>query len=83
MRYNERIVYQNEMYPANVSNMGATDQQLVFGDVKQGRIIVRMRPEVAFRTGYFEYHEKTYLIKSNLTVNGRTILTGTESRANG
>lgn len=84
MRYDKRVIFKNDkgeiqnVVAANITNMGANQQSLVFGDVKQGRIIVRFYPAVNIRSGYFEYINKLYKITESKIINRRSIMYGVE-----
>lgn len=85
MRFNKRVTFKKndldgETLPANVNSMGARQQSLVFGDVKQERVIARFQRPVIVRTGYFIVEGKTYQITLNVTSERRTALYGVEYR---
>lgn len=49
---------------ANVTHMGAERQQVVFGDVKSNRLIVRLQRAYTDDYDYIEYAEKKYIVDS-------------------
>ncbi len=56
MRFNKRALFvknalNGETLPVNLTSMGAQQQQLVFGNVKQERVIARFLRPVIVRTG--------------------------------
>ncbi len=72
MRFNKRAFFRKndleaETLPVNLTSMGAQQQQLVFGNVKQERVIARFLRPVSVRTGYFIVDDKTYQITMNIT----------------
>ncbi len=85
MRFNKRAFFRKndleaETLPVNLTSMGAQQQQLVFGNVKQERVIARFLRPVSVRTGYFIVDDKTYQITMNITSERRTALYGVEYR---
>ncbi|MCR1891254.1 hypothetical protein NSA16_08725 [Ligilactobacillus murinus] len=83
MRFNKRAFFRKndleaETLPVNLTSMGAQQQQLVFGNVKQERVIARFLRPVSVRTGYFIVDDKTYQITMNITSERRTTLYGVE-----
>ncbi len=85
MRFNKRAFFRKndleaETLPVNLTSMGAQQQQLVFGNVKQERVIARFLRPVSVRTGYFIVDDKTYQITMNITSERRTTLYGVEFR---
>lgn len=83
MRFNKRALFRNnaldgETLPVNLTSMGAQQQQLVFGNVKQERVIAHFLRPVIVRTGYFVVNDKTYQITMNITSERRTALYGVE-----
>lgn len=83
MRFNKRALFiknalNGETLPVNVTSMGAQQQQLVFGNVKQERVIARFQRPVIVRTGYFVVDDKVYQITMNITSERRTALYGVE-----
>ena len=49
---------------ANVTHMGADRQQVVFGDVKSNRLIVRLQRAYTDNYDYIEYAGKLYTVDS-------------------
>jgi len=85
MRFNKRASFkkndlEGEILPVNLTSMGAQQQQLVFGDVKQERVIARFQRPVSVRTGYFIVDDKSYQITLNVSSERRTALYGVEYR---
>lgn len=85
MRFNKRASFkkndlEGEVLPVNLTSMGAQQQQLVFGDVKQERVIARFQRPVSVRTGYFIVDDKSYQITLNISSERRTALYGVEYR---
>ncbi|KRL83997.1 hypothetical protein [Ligilactobacillus apodemi] len=85
MRFNKRASFkkndlEGEILPVNLTSMGAQQQQLVFGDVKQERVIARFQRPVSVRTGYFIVDDKSYQITLNISSERRTALYGVEYR---
>lgn len=85
MRFNKRAFFkkndlEGEILPVNLTSMGAQQQQLVFGDVKQERVIARFQRPVSIRTGYFIVDDKSYQITLNISSERRTALYGVEYR---
>ena len=85
MRFNKRAFFRKndleaETLPVNLTSLGAQQQQLVFGNVKQERVIARFLRPVSVRTGYFIVDDKTYQITMNITSERRTTLYGVEFR---
>lgn len=83
MRFNKRALFRKndldgEVVPVNLTSMGANQQQLVFGNVKQERVIARFQRPMSVRTGYFTVNDKTYQITMNITSERRTALYGVE-----
>ncbi len=83
MRFNKRALFRKndldgEVVPVNLTSMGANQQQLVFGNVKQERVIARFHRPMSVRTGYFTVNDKTYQITMNITSERRTALYGVE-----
>lgn len=83
MRFNKRAFFrrndlEDETLPVNLTSMGAQQQQLVFGNVKQERVIARFLRPVSVRTGYFIVDDKIYQITMNITSERRTTLYGVE-----
>lgn len=83
MRFNKRASFkkndlEGEILPVNLTSMGAQQQQLVFGNVKQERVIARFLRPVSVRTGYFIVDDKIYQITMNITSERRTTLYGVE-----
>ncbi len=83
MRFNKRAFFRKndleaETLPVNLTSMGAQQQQLVFGNVKQERVIARFLRPVSVRTGYFIVDDKIYQITMNITSERRTTLYGVE-----
>lgn len=83
MRFNKRALFRKndldgEVVPVNLTSMGANQQQLVFGNVKQERVIARFQRPVIVRTGYFVVDDKAYQITMNITSERRTALYGVE-----
>ena len=79
MRFNKRAFFRKndleaETLPVNLTSMGAQQQQLVFGNVKQERVIARFLRPVSVRTGYFIVDDKIYQITMNITSERRTTL---------
>lgn len=64
MRFNKRALFRKndldgEVVPVNLTSMGANQQQLVFGNVKQERVVARFQRPMSVRTGYFTVNDKT------------------------
>lgn len=83
MRFNKRASFkkndlEGEILPVNLTSMGAQQQQLVFGNVKQERVVARFQRPVIVRTGYFVVDDKAYQITMNITSERRTALYGVE-----
>ncbi len=98
MRFNKRALFRKndldgEVVPVNLTSMGANQQQLVFGNVKQERanqqqlvfgnvkqerVVARFQRPMSVRTGYFTVNDKTYQITMNITSERRTALYGVE-----
>ena len=83
MRFNKRAFFRKndleaETLPVNLTSMGAQQQQLVFGNVKQERVIARFLRPVSVRTGYFIVDDKIYQITMNIMSERRTTLYGVE-----
>ncbi len=83
MRFNKRALFRKndldgEVVPVNLTSMGANQQQLVFGNVKQERVVARFKRPMSVRTGYFTVNDKTYQITMNITSERRTALYGVE-----
>ena len=83
MRFNKRALFRKndldgEVVPVNLTSMGANQQQLVFGYVKQERVVARFQRPMSVRTGYFTVNDKTYQITMNITSERRTALYGVE-----
>lgn len=83
MRFNKRASFkkndlEGEILPVNLTSMGAQQQQLVFGDVKQERVIARFQRPVSVRMGYFIVDDKSYQITLNISSERRTALYGVE-----
>ena len=83
MRFNKRALFRKndldgEVVPVNLTSMGANQQQLVFGNVKQERVVARVQRPMSVRTVYFTVNEKTYQITMNITSERRTALYGVE-----
>ena len=83
MRFNKRALFRKndldgEVVPVNLTSMGANQQQLVFGNVKQESVVARFQRHMSVRTGYFTVNDKTYQITMNITSERRTALYGVE-----
>lgn len=83
MRFNKRASFkkndlEGEILPVNLTSMGAQQQQLVFGNVKQERVVARFQRPVSVRTGYFIVDDKSYQITLNISSERRTALYGVE-----
>ena len=83
MRFNKRALFRKndldgEVVPVNLTSMGANQQQHVFGNVKQERVVARFQRPMSVRTGYFTVNDKTYQITMNITSERRTALYGVE-----
>ena len=79
MRFAKRALFRkNDLVPVNLTSMGANQQQLVFGNVKQECVVARFQRPMSVRTGYFTVNDKTYQITMNITSERRTALYGVE-----
>ena len=55
MRFNKRALFRKndldgEVVPVNLTSMGANQQQLVFGNVKQERVVALFQRPMSFMT---------------------------------
>lgn len=83
MRFDKRALFKkNDLsdveLPVNLTSMGAQQQQLVFGDTKQERVVARFQRPISVRTGYFIVEGTNYQILRNISGSRRTALYGVE-----